>query len=269
MTHLLLLTLLQATADFTSYGELKVLGWTKDSRYFLVTGVMDTPGGQAIYDTVEDELADLPDEDQAFEKWQASHPLAPVDSGREGLGGKVKADVKVQQSTGGAWNGKSYVPKGASGTQLTVEREGHVYVSFSWSGGVHTVKPYWSPDGRRVAWVVHPRDWSGPDTTTGYQVLIGPAGLPRVHVVGGKALLPKVAPQVRAQLDQKGFVTTYVGKAMKERDASVVYAAAGMEDLAKQAAALVPGGATVDKLTWKAQAELVVALGSKALGGGK
>src|SRR5207302_2669951 len=125
-------------------------------------------------------------------------------------------------------------PSKLAGAQLVVERDGRTWVSADWAGGVHTVQPYWSPDGRRVAWVIHPRDWEGMGCggCSDYQLLFGPAGLPRVHVVGGKALLPKLAPKVRDDLDAKGFSTTFVGKALKEREASVVYAAPGMEELA-------------------------------------
>ena len=72
----------------------------------------------------------------------------------------------------------------------------------------------------------------------------------------GKAV--KVADSVAVQVEQ----------ALKERDASVVYAAPGLEAEAARAAAAIPGGAKVDKLNWKVNAELVVALG-KTAGGAK
>src|SRR5262249_33644906 len=97
-------------------------------------------------------------------------------------------------------------------------------------------------------------------------VVTGSAG-PRVRLVADKSLLGKAAEAAALALEAKGFGPGFIGKAMKARDASVVYFADGFEAQAKEAAAALPGGGTTEKLTWPAAAELVVALGKTAAGG--
>ncbi len=259
---------------------LEPLGWTADGHLFAWVAegsVYDdlTPDGVTLgYWDVEKDRAGSVAGKAAAEKWKKAHPLAPLATGRTSPDGQAKADVKVLAASGGGWSkgpgegAAGFTPGGQSGAELRVERGGKSWISVDWGGGVHTVQPFWSPNGRHVAWVVHPKDWEGMDGTTTWQVLFGPAGLPRIHVLAGKALLDQVGPKVKADLDSKGFFTVYLGKALKERDASVVYAAPGLEAEAARAAAAIPGGAKVDKLNWKVNAELVVALG-KTAGGAK
>jgi hypothetical protein len=274
--NLLLLTLLAAGVEIQA-SEVKPFGWSKDGRYFAwsTEGVMGNPDAP---NTVLDVQTGRTDElsDAQLKKFQSAHPLAPLAADRTSPDAKATMDVKpLSGKAGGGWNakakedgspaGSTWSPAGATGAELRVERDGQSWVSVSWNSGVHVVKGFWSPDGKQVAWLVRPSDMQGMDGTTEWELITGPAGYPRVHVVTEKALIPTAGAKVKALLDGKGFATTYVGKALKPRDASVVYCAAGKEELAKKAAELIPGGATVDKLTWPANAELVVALGKKAV----
>jgi hypothetical protein len=276
---LLLLTLLAAASTEIEATEVSPQGWTKDGRYFAWTrtAVFDEDDVYKALDAKTGQVVGLGDEAD-FKKWTGAHPLAPLEPGREPkTGGKATADVKLIAGKGaGAWNAKAtdeqpkdsrWAPASATAAELRVERDGASWVSVSWTGSLVSVQPFWSPGGKQVAWLARAGDWQSMDGTKTWQLVIGPGGFPRVHVVGDKALLGKAVPKVRDLLDDKGFITTYAGKSLKARDKSVVYAAKGQEALAAKAAALVPGGATVDKLTWNVNAELVVALGKSVNGG--
>jgi hypothetical protein len=272
------LTLLAASSTLSG-SEVTPQGWTQDGRYFVVsmTAVYDTDSPYTVLDTKTDADLNLADDD-AYKAWLAAHPLAPLEVGRSPkTGGKAVADVKlIAGKAAGAWNTKveedhavdsHWQPVAPAGAELRVERDGASWVSVNWTGGIASAVPYWSPGGKQVAWLVRASDWAGMDGSRTWQLVTGPGGFPRVHVVGDKSLLGAAAPKVKGLLDDKGFLTTYVGKSLKARDTSVVYAAKGREALAAKAAALIPGGATFDKLTWPVNAELVVALGKSVNGG--
>jgi hypothetical protein len=273
--NLLLLTMLAAGVEIQA-SEVKPFGWSKDGRYFGWTteGVMaNTDAPNTVLDVQTGRTDEL--SDAQLKKFQTAHPFAPLAADQKSPDGKATLDVKpLTGKAGGSWNAKAkdeapagftWSPASATGAELRVERDGQSWVSVTWNGGVHEVKGFWSADGRQVAWLIRPSDWQGMDGTATWELINGPAGFPRVHVVTEKALIPTAGAKVKELLDGKGFATTYVGKALKARDASVVYCAAGKEELAKKAAELIPGGATVEKLTWPANAELVVALGKKAV----
>ena len=98
---------------------------------------------------------------------------------------------------------------------------------------------------------------------------VGSAGGPRVHLLADKSMLAKAGPAVASAIEKAGFAPLYMGLSKKARDASVVYSAAGSEEAAARIAAAIPGGATVDKLSWETQADVVVAIGKTAAKGGK
>ena len=79
-------------------------------------------------------------------------------------------------------------------------------------------------------------------------------------VAANAALIDNVALTVAHALGKDTAIT----KSKAERPASVVYAAPACTDVAKALAAKIPGGATVDKLTWKTTGGIVVALGATA-----
>jgi len=124
--------------------------------------------------------------------------------------------------------------------------------------------PYWDPTGRRVLFVFEEavtNTMRGPDgghleyhvVTAGPRVeLLAPDGL--------AAATGKVADAVEAA----GFAVVATGTAKQERAATVVYADDAHAAIAAKIAAAIPGGATVDKLTWKPKADVVVAIGASA-----
>ena len=132
---------------------------------------------------------------------------------------------------------------------------------------IDTLSVYWSPDGRYVAWVVSPSRFHGMDGSSLVTASVGAAG-PQVQVLGMPEVLKVATSKVTAAVEKQGAMVVFVGRAKKARATSVVYAAAGSEREAQAIAKALPGGGTVEALTWAAGVELVVALGASA-GGAK
>ncbi|MDP3151970.1 MAG: hypothetical protein Q8N23_04835 [Archangium sp.] len=114
---------------------------------------------------------------------------------------------------------------------------------------------WWSPDSRRALLELV----TGNDSL----LLLVPGAFPRVQV-----LYPPKAPldaDALAKVDllaaKVGCVVAFAGEAKKERPKTVVYAEKGHEVQAKTLAGLLPGGASVEPLTWKVNASLVIAVG--------
>jgi hypothetical protein len=190
-------------------------------------------------------------------------------SSRTSPDGKAKATIKVQVQTGdGAWAGGVFTPPGKLTTQLLVERDGKLSPSTSWDG-VRSADVFWSPDGRYVLWIVGTTDWMGMDGSSRVTLLVGGGGGPRTQILAAADVLEKVTPGVTKAAEASGLTVVFTGKAKKARDTTVVYAAKGFEEVAAKAAAAMPGGATVEPLSWEAGADVVIAAGRSALGGGK
>jgi hypothetical protein len=94
--------------------------------------------------------------------------------------------------------------------------------------------------------------------------MLVPGAFPRVQVLyPPKAPLDRDALLKVDQLAAKaGLVVAFAGEAQKERPKTVVYVAKGSEAQAKTLAALLPSGATVEPLTWKVNASVVIAVGA-------
>ena len=89
--------------------------------------------------------------------------------------------------------------------------------------------------------------------------VITPAAGPRIQLVG-KDVAPEAFDRCFAALEKAGFAPTGQGPADTARPRAVVYAAKGFEADAKRIAAAVPGGASVEALSWKCKFDVVVAL---------
>ncbi|MFT3838701.1 MAG: LytR C-terminal domain-containing protein [Myxococcaceae bacterium] len=232
------------------------LGWTQDSRYFAWAGQKSWG-----YWDVSTASAKQFQDQSGKDKWLEAHPLAPKRTGRKGPNGAIAEVVITKNDRPGKWDEKKaeWTPEGYAGSELRVSRGGKSYISVDWFSSVDNVTPYWSEDGRRVVWELSE---GGAMRPVLYDTLcFGTGGFPRVHVLGDPTLLKTRAPAVRTALDAQGFVTLYVGKSLKSRDATVVYAADGMEAEAAKAAKAI-GGAKIEKLNWVVDADLVVALGA-------
>jgi hypothetical protein len=120
---------------------------------------------------------------------------------------------------------------------------------------------FWDPTGRRVLFVVATAEAStmrgAVEASWRYLVITVP---PRVEVLAS-ARLKDEAERVAGTVEKAGFAVSSVGPATKDRTATVIYAGPKHQEAAQKLAAALPG-ATVDKLTWKANGELVVAVGA-------
>jgi len=184
--------------------------------------------------------------------------------------GKSRAEVQAQTYSGrGTWKGADFKPPKHGVAELRVARGKKSTLSRSWNEGLAHATPYWSPDGRYIAWLLRSSTWEGMDGSVAMYVVIGSGGGARAQVLAAPDVLKQAGATVTKAVEAAGLTVVLVGKAQKPREQSVVYAAKGFEAAAKRAAAAVPGGATVEPLTWKPGVELVVALGRSALGGDK
>jgi hypothetical protein len=124
---------------------------------------------------------------------------------------------------------------------------------------------YPSPDSAHVAWVFSGKEDLGSDQSQDIdEVWISGDGSFAVEILGLMDAKDTALPRVVKALTEAGFPPAKTGKAVKPRKASVVYTAKGAEAKAKAVAAAIPGGATVEPLTWKSDCDVVVAVGDSA-----
>jgi hypothetical protein len=251
-------------------GELK--GTTKDGRFLVWEGsdgndeendtrtvVEDlTTGDQVVYwPTSEPKQLGPPE----LKKWLATHPLVAVVSGRNSPDKKRVADVALDLSTG-SWSDDTFEADPQSGFHLVVAHDGlKEEVGLAYTGD--SVNVSWTADGKHTLWVVYRRGHMVRDPGSS-NLIIGTDGTTSVAVVAPREQL-KTAQKVAEALSRAGFDVGSVAPAMKPRDKSVVFSDAAHTDLATKLAAAVPGGATVEKLTWRSNFDLVVSLGPGAL----
>ena len=126
-----------------------------------------------------------------------------------------------------------------------------------------SVEVMWGTSGKRALFIVTTaeartmRGSVGPSTQ--FVIVAAP---PRVEVLATSRLKAE-AERIAGVVEKTGFAVTLVGPAQKERPATVIYADAAHQEMAQKLAAAIPG-ASVDKLSWKANSELVVAVGAPA-----
>lgn len=279
-------------------GEANDMGGSDGSAAYAV--VLDARSGREVQKFLVDvsgeplpkeklELAKLPGK-AAWRAFLKQQTFACALGGRRSSDGAATLDVQVKgKHMSGRWGKKEFSFDFDPGddqeavmmdksVQLTllVARNGKSFVSESWAGtstmgaaggGLSgSVRACFSPDGRRVAWIVK-RDPSMLRDEGSATVLLGAAVTPRVQLVADKTILAAAAAKVGALIDAAGF-TSASSKASNEatpRAATVVYAAKGFEADAQKLAALIPGGATVAALDWKVAADVVVGIGASAM----
>ncbi len=197
----------------------------------------------------------------AFDAWKKDHPLVL----KKGAGPKGAAtDLTVDGESQWDWSSSTDMK-----IVLIVTRAGLSAKAAFDDGPSSTfipdrsAEPYWDPTGRRVAFLIQNK---AAQTMRGVVPRSAEIHLvavpPRVEVVA-PARLSAAAAKAAEAIEAAGTAVVAVGVATKDRTATVVYANAPHEALAKQLAAALPG-ATVEKLTWKPNAEIVVAIGAPA-----
>ncbi|HEY3450366.1 MAG TPA: LytR C-terminal domain-containing protein [Myxococcales bacterium] len=214
----------------------------------------------------EESAANGPDEKakKAFDAFVAAHPLTPAAKGAASPDRKrtLKLEIKGAKS---AWHEDFWAyDEGASTLSGSVEVGGKrrkIFWAEAGAVGGH-VYSYWSKEGDALV-LVHTARQGGMMSPEETQLTVLSLDAPTVEVLapkGARAALRKVV----SALAQAGFTIAGEAPAKKERAASVVYAAKGQDAAAKAVAAAVPGGATVEPLTWASDADVVVAVGASA-----
>jgi hypothetical protein len=224
---------------------------------------------------LKQKYAGLPDA-AAFEAWKKAHALVRSPARQGPRGGRAEVSVKVQddQTAAGtpkwkrntiSWSvdGPVKVTLAAARDkdrgQETIEQTMEAMYAPTWSG-----TPFWDPTGRRVLFLLE-------EEVT--ETMRGPAGgkvelyvvpcAPRVEVLA-PAGLEGATGRVADAVEKAGFAVVATGAARQPRQATVVYAPEAHAESAARIAAAVPGGATVEKLTWRPKADVVVAIGDSA-----
>jgi hypothetical protein len=235
------------------------VGWTQDGSTFLYACGMDEPTEWTLVPARGGKSKVVSKEEYAA--FAASHPLA--DALTESKDVKLAFDGQGRLDAEHAAleiDGKVAVRWQRGGAALkseTFDTKGSV----SWS---------FSPDGKRVAlFFVQTPDCkpSGTGdfvcTNDGVEARIDRIVGPRVQLLA-KGLSSEALEKTAEALEKAGFAPTSRDEARAAREKSVVYAAKGLEADARRIAAAVPGGATVEALSWKTKFEVVVALGASA-----
>lgn len=238
--------------------------------HFVLAYKMLTKEGHAA--TLEKKYAAAGDA-KAFDAWKKAHPLTKA-SARKTRAGEAGVAVKMENPEGDppAWDKSSigWIVTGTTTVTLSVtcgkdtareviQQEMAAMYEPDW-----TATPYWDPTGHRVLFLLQEavaKTMRGPDGGH-IQYVVVPCG-PRVEVVASSGL-DQAAVKVADAVEKAGFTAISIGPAQAARPATVIYADAAHTELATRLAAAIPGGATVDKLTWKPKADLVVAVGASA-----
>jgi hypothetical protein len=207
----------------------------------------------------------------AFEAWKKQHPITRT-PGRRGKAGTANVGVKLDEGEAPTWKGEALrwtVESAATVTLSTTcgkhtnrerfEQEmGAMYLP-AW-----TATPIWAPTGRHVVFLLEEaqaRTMRGLDGGSVKLVLV--ACGPRVEVVA-PAGLEASSGRLADAVEQAGYAVTSIGAAKQKRSATVIYAPAAHTGDAAKLAKAIPGGATVEKLTWKPKADIVIAVGESA-----
>lgn len=203
-----------------------------------------------------------------FDEWKARAGYVAARSSSSGPRGsvslKVNRTIEEEKNALGKW-------EVGDDTQVSLSVSCGVDLVETFKQGTEAVYSptwlayaFWDPTGRRVAVALFEQAEQTPGGTDGRRSELHVfACAPRIEVLAQKALGAR-REAVADELEAAGFAVTRVGDAQDARAASKIYAAEGHRAAAEKIAALVPGGASVEPLTWKPNAEIVVALGGSA-----
>lgn len=241
---------------------------------FVLSYKADSKAGKAN-GALKKKYAGMPDA-AAFDAWKKQHPLAKP-AGKKGAKGAVAVDFAYAPV-----DGEKPAKPGWKKSSITWSVENGVTVTLATSCGKEraseaiaqemaamytptwTATPIWDPSGHRVLFVLEEataHTMRGDDGGR-LQYVVVPCG-PRVDVVA-PAGLEKAAGPVADAVEKAGLTVVSIGTAKAARTQTVVYADGAHTDIATKLASGIPGGATVDKLTWKPKADIVVAIGDSA-----
>lgn len=238
------------------------------------------PTGASADDHAQLARLELPNpQADAFAQWLQQHPLQPaalppVCSGRTL---QVRGD-----NAAGSWRdgvfafaaehpGTMELVASVRTSEASVRTSEASVVSARWQlHGVATkagamagqVRGVCSANGLRVAWLSCRigDEAGGVAQPAESKVVLGPAGGPRIELLGSSKLNDRALKKVTDALARAGFVPSRRGIDPDSRKRSVVYAPHALMDLAHRVAQAIPAGATVEPLTWQADCDMVVAI---------
>ena len=217
-----------------------------------------------------------PAQADAFAAWLAAHPLQAPSY-------KPSCSSKALQVRGDnvvvAWREGGFAfEAGRAGVMelvTSVHSVSATYTSARWQLHDSATKPgamrgqvlaVCSPNTLRVAWLLcRAGDAAGGNAEPPeFKVLLGPAAGPRIELLGAEAMDPMSLKRTTEALAKAGFVAIRRSVAQDKRARSVVYAPKQLMALAQRVAKAIPGGATVEPLTWQPECDMVVALAAAA-----
>jgi hypothetical protein len=207
---------------------------------------------------VKSRYVNSPDKN-ALDAWRRANPLVAT-SGFTGPRGE-SAEVMVGDSAQTEWS----CGEGCKVTLSVKKPGGEASADFEDGPGMfipqRSTEVFWDPTGWRAAFVV----WTAPAqtmrgmTTQTAEVYFLDVPKTRVQLLSTSRLDAK-AQEVEKRLSEANCEVSR-GTPKADRNATVIYFAAGFEDEAKTLQKLIKG-ATVEPLTWKPGVEIVVALGA-------
>ncbi len=153
---------------------------------------------------------------------------------------------------------------GTTWTHAEFQRGGSLFVLMM---GYPWVEVAWSPTCNHIAYMIPDYVCNSRRSISYYSLpspfIIKPAG-PVIHIMAHESAQGTLEPIYDA-LASAGFYPHIGPNALKARTKTVIYARKPAWKAAEQLAAAVPGGATVEPLTWKSAADIIVAAGTSAL----
>ncbi|MBT3219073.1 MAG: LytR C-terminal domain-containing protein [Proteobacteria bacterium] len=218
-----------------------------------------------------------------FDSWTSSHPLSQLNSKK--TCGDATANLEIHDLSGqyldfpelSSWsfpveypNRSDHILQFSIGAFGTSWAQGEAELDYCWNQWATSpttrVNFTWSPTCKHVAWLI--------ENYTSYDkyavgvfepnaLIVKPAG-PVIHVMAHKSAEDTVEPVVNA-LSKAGYAPHVGPNALKDRTETVIYSWAFAKDAAEAMAKHIPGGATVEPITWSTPADIVVATGTSAL----
>jgi hypothetical protein len=189
--------------------------------------------------------------------------LVPLHGSRVSPDGRASAEITLREDPkNGAWRGASFRTTGRSEWSLDVRRGGTVVRSGT-VAGAGTITPQWSPDGRRILWVVGHGGHAPIDS--GWEDLVLGSALPEGVGLMVPAEIEETGDAVTDALSKASFVPIFQRtRKRRARDRSVVHVKPGDEHLAQRLIGCLRGGADIAPLDPRSPLLAVVEVGRSA-----
>jgi hypothetical protein len=250
----------KTTGPIPCRGKLKILGWSAGGDAFAFAGC----AGDSAYvlDARTSGLTVL--DGDAWKAWTKSHHLLGARPSRTSTDGRTMLEVEgVEHTSGGRWEDNVFRPTDPSVYDFVVRRKEKRTLSVAWISAAFQVEPHWSPDRRRIAWVVRTSRASAPAV---YEIAVGPAVGPRVAlIVKESASSGQLISSVAQDLAQGGFAPVLASTEVRAPPRSIVRASRGFEVEARDISQIVSDHPLVEPLSHALGSDLIVEVGESVL----